>query len=130
MNVPQFTFRTLKQLLGNNAMFIWHGSDTKNKKEFSSRFEIIVGADPNGTAVTATEEDRWGFTWEEYVEVYDSLVEEWEFSQYQRHRQPEYPPLADLADALYWQSKGNDIKMAAYLAAVDAVKAKYPKGVE
>ena len=48
---------------------------------------------------------------------------------YQRLRQPEYPPLADLADALYWQSKGNDIKMAAYLAAVDAVKTKYPKGV-
>jgi hypothetical protein len=47
---------------------------------------------------------------------------------YQRSRQPEYPPLADLADALYWQSKGNDIKMAAYLAAVEAVKIKYPKG--
>jgi hypothetical protein len=48
--------------------------------------------------------------------------------EYQRQRKPEYPPLADLADALYWQSKGNDIKMAAYLAAVDAVKIKYPKG--
>jgi hypothetical protein len=51
-------------------------------------------------------------------------------NNYQRLRQPEYPPLADLADALYWQSKGNDIKMAAYLAAVDAVKTRYPKGAE
>jgi hypothetical protein len=129
MNVSQFTVRTLKQLLGDNAMFIWHGDDTKDKNEFISRFEIVVGADPYGTAITSKKESRWGFTWEQYIEVYDSLVEEWEFLQYQRHRQPEYPPLADLADALYWQSKGNDIKMAAYLAAVDAVKTKYPKGV-
>jgi hypothetical protein len=57
------------------------------------------------------------------------LQAEWSATEYQRQRTPEYPPLADLADALYWQSKGNDIKMAAYLAAVDAVKVKFPKGV-
>jgi hypothetical protein len=57
----------------------------------------------------------------------ERLQAEWNSTKYQRSRQPEYPPLADLADALYWQSKGNDIKMAAYLAAVDAVKTKYPK---
>jgi hypothetical protein len=50
-------------------------------------------------------------------------------SEYQRLRQPEYPPLADLADALYWQTQGDDSKMTAYLAAVEAVKQKYPKGV-
>jgi len=38
-----------------------------------------------------------------------------------------YPPLADLADALYWQSKGDDSKMVAYHAAVEAVKARFPK---
>jgi hypothetical protein len=54
---------------------------------------------------------------------------EWEQSQYQRNREPEYPPVADLADALYWQAKGDDSKMTAYLAAVEAVKQKYPKGV-
>jgi len=58
----------------------------------------------------------------------DRLASVEESLEYQRLRRPEYPPLADLADALYWQSKGNDIKMAAYLAAVDAVKTKYPKG--
>ena len=39
----------------------------------------------------------------------------------------EYPPMTDLADALYWQSKGDESKMTAYLAAVEAVKLKYPK---
>ena len=52
---------------------------------------------------------------------------EWEATEYQRLRKPEYPPLADLADALYWQSQGDESKMTAYLAAVDAVKQKYPK---
>lgn len=42
-------------------------------------------------------------------------------------RRAAYPPLADLADALYWQAQGDDSKMAAYHAAVAAVKARYPK---
>jgi hypothetical protein len=77
-------------------------------------------------------------TWNDTVNQFPSKEEidseiarlqaEWSATEYQRQRKPEYPPLADLADALYWQSKGNDIKMAAYLAAVDAVKTKYPKG--
>jgi hypothetical protein len=49
---------------------------------------------------------------------------------YQDQRKKEYPPLADLADALYWQAQGDESKMTAYLAAVDAVKIKYPKGAE
>lgn len=45
--------------------------------------------------------------------------------QYLRVR--EYPPLSDLADAIYWQAEGDNTKMTAYLAAVEAVKVKYPK---
>ena len=44
-----------------------------------------------------------------------------------RLRQALYPPLADLADALYWQSKGDNSKMDAYNAAVEAVKQRFPK---
>jgi hypothetical protein len=47
--------------------------------------------------------------------------------EYQQKRRYEYPPLADLADAVYWQSEGDNTKMTAYLAAVEAVKVKYPK---
>lgn len=46
---------------------------------------------------------------------------------YQRNRQPEYPPITDLADALYWASEGDSTKLDEYYAACAAVKAKYPK---
>jgi hypothetical protein len=46
---------------------------------------------------------------------------------YKGLRQAEYPPLTDLADALYHQSKGDETKLTAYLAKCEAVKQKYPK---
>lgn len=47
---------------------------------------------------------------------------------YQRQRAPEYPSMATLADALYWNSTGDSTKLDEYYAACAAVKAKYPKG--
>jgi hypothetical protein len=47
---------------------------------------------------------------------------------YQEQRKQEYPPLADLADAIYWQANGDTSKMTTYLAQVAAVKDRYPKG--
>ena len=44
-------------------------------------------------------------------------------------RRAAYPPLADLADAMYWQSQGQEAKMMEYNAAVGAVKRRYPKPV-
>lgn len=55
------------------------------------------------------------------------LQTEYDAQEYARKRQPEYPPLTDLADALYHQSKGDETKMTAYLAKCEAVKQKYPK---
>ena len=60
------------------------------------------------------------------VEV-QRLQAELDATQYQRNRQPEYPPLADLADALYWSNQGDNTKLDEYHAACAAVKAKYPK---
>ena len=48
-------------------------------------------------------------------------------TQYQRNRQPEYPSLATLADALYWSNQGDNTKLDEYYASVSAVKTKYPK---
>ena len=48
---------------------------------------------------------------------------EWENTQYQRDRAPEYPPIGDQLDAL-WKG-GEDAEEM--LAKVQAVKAKYPK---
>lgn len=47
--------------------------------------------------------------------------------EYRQLRAPEYPPVTDLADAIYWQQQGDDSKMIAYVAACEAVKEKYPK---
>jgi hypothetical protein len=66
-------------------------------------------------------------TKEEILAERARLQAELDSTEYQRLRQPEYPPLADLADAIYWQAEGDESKMTAYLAAVDAVKQKYPK---
>ena len=52
---------------------------------------------------------------------------EYTAQEYARKRVPEYPPLTDLADALYHQSKGDETKLTAYLAKCEAVKQKYPK---
>jgi hypothetical protein len=48
-------------------------------------------------------------------------------TEYLRKREKEYPPLTELADALYHQQNGDDTKMTAYLAKCEAVKQKYPK---
>jgi hypothetical protein len=96
--------------------------------------DILVGGVPTGQIrpvnLVWLDEIQSCPSREEIEEEVARLEAEWTTTDYQRQRQPEYPPLADLADALYWQSKGNDTKMAAYLAAVDAVKTKYPKGAE
>ena len=48
-------------------------------------------------------------------------------TKYQRQRAPEYPDLKQLADGLYWASRGDCTKLDEYYAACEAVKAKYPK---
>ena len=46
---------------------------------------------------------------------------------YQSVRQPLYPSLADFADAMYWNSKGDSSKLTAYYAACEKVKTDNPK---
>ena len=57
------------------------------------------------------------------------LQQEWEATEYQRLRAPEYPDLKEYLDGLV---KGDTEQMQAYIDACLAVKAKYPKpeGVE
>jgi len=47
--------------------------------------------------------------------------------KYKDDRQPLYPPLADFADAMYWNSKGDSSKLTAYYAACEKVKTDNPK---
>lgn len=41
-------------------------------------------------------------------------------------RMRNYPSLADLADAIYWEKKGNVGKMNQYISKIDRVKADHP----
>lgn len=75
--------------------------------------------DAQGNQVTIDETDV-------VIEI-TRLEAEYEANKYQRDRAPEYPTLADFADAYYWAQKGDNTLMDAYVAKCDAVKAKYPK---
>jgi hypothetical protein len=55
------------------------------------------------------------------------LQTEYNQQEYQRLRAPEYPDLKELADALYWSSKGDNTKLDEYYAKCEVVKLKYPK---
>jgi len=59
--------------------------------------------------------------------AWNEIAAEQAATEYQRDRQPEYPSLATLADALYWSNQGDNTKLDEYYAACAAVKAKYPK---
>ena len=62
------------------------------------------------------------------IQIDMSAVNAWvDPNAYKYKREFEYPPLTDLADALYHQSKGDETKLTAYLAKCEAVKQKYPK---
>jgi len=49
---------------------------------------------------------------------------DWAATQHQRQRAAEYPPFADYLDGVV---KGDQAQIDAYIAACQAVKAKYPK---
>lgn len=57
----------------------------------------------------------------------DRLKAEWKSQEYARERKIDYPDLGELADAIYWREKGDDSKMKAYIAKVDAIKQQFPK---
>jgi len=72
--------------------------------------------------------ETWDFTLRQWRDVRDDARRAADAAEeIAADRRDAYPPLADLADALYWQSRGDDSKMDAYNAAVAAVKAKFPK---
>ena len=83
----------------------------------------------NGTAIyTWTKDDDYsGPTEEQILEEYNRLISEYEAKEYQRLREPEYPDLKELADALYWNSKGDSTKLDEYYSKCEVVKDKYPK---
>lgn len=68
-------------------------------------------------------------TEQEIIDKRAALAAEWDslHKEVGIKRKAEYPPLEDFADAMYWNSKGDDSKLTEYYAACEAVKTKYPK---
>lgn len=87
------------------------------KAEITVRDDVVEWINPSVAPVTD----------EQIEQELVRLQQQYEANEYQRKRQVEYPPLSELADALYHQQNGDDTKMTAYLAKVEAVKQKYPK---
>ena len=54
----------------------------------------------------------------------NELIEKYRANEYQRQRAMEYPPVTDYLDGIV---KGDQQQIAEYIAACQAVKAKYPK---
>ena len=54
------------------------------------------------------------------------LQQQYELDSYKRNRLAEYPPITDYLDGVV---KGDQAQIDAYIAACQAVKAKYPKGM-
>ena len=63
-------------------------------------------------------------TEQEVMAKYAELVEQEAATEYQRQREKEYPPITDYLDGVV---KGDQAQIDAYIAACQAVKAKYPK---
>ena len=79
-----------------------------------SLFENIEWIDTNTLAPTL----------EEVNAEINRIIAEDAASEYQRLRAAEYPPITDYLDAIV---KGDQAQIDAYIAACQAVKAKYPK---
>ena len=118
----------LNSLNVDEYMLLSHDPEAELTEEtFNSIFKKVTGADSNGNAVLSSNPADFGVTWAQVAAKRDELEAQYTATQYQRDRQPEYPDLADLADALYWSNQGDNTKLDAYYAACAAVKAKYPK---
>ena len=66
-------------------------------------------------------------TEEEVNQEIERLQAEYNETEYQRQRAPEYPDLKEFVDAYYWAQNGDNTKMNAYIVKCSAVKDKYPK---
>ena len=77
------------------------------------------------TALETSERDRVDADWESKAEQRADDLVKFEKTQYQRDRQPEYPPMEDYLDGIV---KGDQAQVDKYIADCLAVKEKYPKG--
>jgi hypothetical protein len=76
------------------------------------------------TGLDWLDEEQTQPTEEECIAEAARLQAAYDALEYQRLRAPEYPPITDYLDGI---AKDDQAQIAAYIAACQAVKAKYPK---
>lgn len=98
------------------------------RKAYPDALLVIDGETSDNLRVT-NQETGEDFVFDQTLveTAWNQIVAQRNATAYQRNRQPEYPSLATLADALYWSNQGDNTKLDEYYAACAAVKAKYPK---
>lgn len=116
--------KALKNL--NSPNFSLYGIPT-NEAEFFEKYKPVVGTEPDGTNIFATEPSQYVISFVQFAAELDSIETAYTRAEYQRQRAAEYPPITDYIDGVV---KGDQAQIDAYIAACQAVKAKYPKAGE
>jgi hypothetical protein len=98
--------------------------EPSTEAEFLQTFAKITGVDENNHSILSTDPKDFGVTWDEIQAEITRLQADYEAKQYQRDRAAEYPSVNDYLDGIV---KGDQAQIDAYIAACQAVKAKYPK---
>ena len=92
--------------------------------------DAIQSLIPNAEVIIRDDNIEWinpknpGISKEQILLELNRLNNVYNSKEYQRLRQLEYPPITDYLDGVV---KGDQQQIAAYIAACQAVKAKYPK---
>jgi len=79
---------------------------------------------------SVTDIDPENFVWHDEttekptLEQLDYMIE---LDKVHKIRSQYYPPLSEIADALYWKEQGDSSKLLNYFDKVEAVKLKFPK---
>jgi hypothetical protein len=94
------------------------------EEEFNSSFKRFVGIDEHGSAIMSDDPQHFGVTWDQIQAEVVKVKTNFDNTEYQRLRAPEYPSIGDQLDALFHAG----VFPPEMAAKIQAIKDKYPKG--
>jgi hypothetical protein len=95
-----------------------------DSSEFYVKFKPVLKTNFDVENEYITDPAQYPFTFEELVAEVQIVQADYEAKEYQRNRAAEYPDFRNYLDGVV---KGDQAQIDAYIAACQAVKAKYPK---
>jgi hypothetical protein len=99
-------------------------SEPASQSEYDAIDTWVVSVDENGSCVYGTRPTN-APQWSQVLAEKQRLQAEYEAKKYQRDRAEQYPTLQEQLDMQYWDSVNGT---TTWQDAINAVKAKYPKG--